>query len=217
MLFLSSSSHHCALCANCDHPRCAPSASAVLYALDRYRRGPGRVLVLILHRSATSQRRSCADAAATQAAGLWFRRKLIGHVMEDITDADDRTERMPMRRLSETASYYDVLGVARSVTEQEISKGAVAHSKSSLSRHTAPIWHKPMPRPDIASRGPHLASIELTIPSQHTRSWPSSIIQTKILRMQRWPRQTSNLSVRHTRCCLTGRSGKLTTRWAKEG
>ena len=41
----------------------------------------------------------------------------------DVTD--DATARAPMDKLSDTQSYYDVLGVARTASDQEVSKGAL--------------------------------------------------------------------------------------------
>lgn len=43
----------------------------------------------------------------------------------DITDDDGASHAPPMKPLSESASYYDVLGVPRAATEQEVSKGAL--------------------------------------------------------------------------------------------
>ena len=47
-----------ALCANLVRPGSAPSASAVLYVLDRYCRGPGRVLEKVNHTIRRSHVRS---------------------------------------------------------------------------------------------------------------------------------------------------------------
>ena len=44
--------------------------------------------------------------------------------MAAVDVADDATPLEPMEKLSDSKSYYDILGVSKSATDQEVSKGA---------------------------------------------------------------------------------------------